>query len=453
MKRHVIIGKYSAKDKFVIPKKSDAICDELSLVDSDGNLNYGINEAITNLSKTGIFPSETGIDLLVFAIHVQAADKYVSRETESQDTWTREISLIIPVSDVSKWNVASVILKRILDFLTGDIWTLHFRERTKEFLILAHKGTSPLMGTPFDSLSLFSGGLDSLIGAIDLLENGSSPLFISHVGDGSTSAAQNECFSVLKNYYSEKQFDRLRGWINPKIGTEISLTEKTTRGRSFLFFSMGVFAGSGFQKPFTLKVPENGLIALNVPLDPLRLGSHSTRTTHPFYIARWNEVLNILKIDGKIVNPYWNKTKGEMVSNCANQKILSQIVPNSLSCSSPTKGRWKGAGTQHCGYCMPCLIRRASLEKGLGSDPTDYYISDLSKKRLNSFKAEGQQVRSFQFAIDRLENSSSAAKILIHKAGSLCDESIDHQKELASVYERGMKEVKEILMNVKTKSK
>ena len=63
----------------------------------------------------------------------------------------------------------------------------------------------------------------------------------------------------------------------------------------------------------TLKVPENGLISVNVPLDPLRLGALSTRTTHPFYIARWNDVLTTLGVNVRIENPYWDKTKGEMV--------------------------------------------------------------------------------------------------------------------------------------------
>ena len=55
--------------------------------------------------------------------------------------------------------------------------------------------------------------------------------------------------------------------------------------------SFDAFAATGLAPPFSLAVPENGLIALNVPLDPLRLGALSTRTTHPFYIARWNELL------------------------------------------------------------------------------------------------------------------------------------------------------------------
>ena len=62
-------------------------------------------------------------------------------------------------------------------------------------------------------------------------------------------------------------------------------SEDTTRGRSFLFFALATFAGTGLGGEFSVLVPENGLMALNVPLDPLRLGALSTRTTHPFYMA------------------------------------------------------------------------------------------------------------------------------------------------------------------------
>ena len=106
--------------------------------------------------------------------------------------------------------------------------------------------------------------------------------------------------------------------------------EDSTRGRSFLFFATGALAGSGFGQPCRLLAPENGLIALNVPLDQLRLGSLSTRTTHPFYIARWNELLQQLGIPVMIENPYWDKTKGEMVSACANPALLKRAIAESL---------------------------------------------------------------------------------------------------------------------------
>jgi hypothetical protein len=222
--------------------------------------------------------------------------------------------------------------------------------------------------------------------------------------------------------------------------------EDSTRARSFLFFALGVFAGAGFGRSFTLYVPENGLISLNVPLDPLRLGALSTRTTHPFYIARWNQLLNLLGIPGNIENPYWNKTKGEMVSECANPKLLYSLVPRSMSCSSPTKGRWKGRATQHCGFCLPCLIRRASL-LSIG-DPTQYTVPDLRASEMDTRRAEGKQIRSFQYAIERLKARPALAKMLIHKPGPLFDD-LGRLDALADVYQRGLNEVGALLKGVR----
>jgi hypothetical protein len=201
-----------------------------------------------------------------------------------------------------------------------------------------------------------------------------------------------------------------------------------------------------------LHVPENGLIALNVPLDPLRLGALSTRTTHPFYIARWNEVLESLDIHVRIENPYWDMTKGEMVRGCENHSLLARLASASLSCSSPSKGRWQGLGIQHCGYCLPCLIRRAALTSGLApdSDSTTYTIHDLSARPLSTRESEGVQVRSFQLAIDRLRARPDIASLLIHKPGPLTDESPDHVDALADLYRRGLEEVGALLADVTT---
>ena len=232
-----------------------------------------------------------------------------------------------------------------------------------------------------------------------------------------------------------------------------SAGENTTRGRSFLFFALGAFAGTGLNRPFTLKCPENGLIAINVPLDPLRLGALSTRTTHPFYIARWNQALAALEIDGRIENPYWDQTKGEMVRDCANDGLLRRLAPASLSCASPSKGRWQGFGIQHCGYCLPCLIRRASLVRGLAPDPdpTVYTVNDLTARPLNTRESEGVQIRSFQLAIERLRARPALASLLIHKPGPLFDETPARQVALADVYRRGMEELGTILAGARTR--
>jgi hypothetical protein len=141
-----------------------------------------------------------------------------------------------------------------------------------------------------------------------------------------------------------------------------------------------------------------------------------------------------------------------MVAACANGALLTRLTPTSLSCASPTKGRWQGLGTQHCGYCLPCLIRRAALLKGFGPgvDSTVYTIDDLAARALDTRQSEGVQVRSFQLAIERLRARPALAPILIHKPGPLFDESPDRQASLASVYRRGLEEVGALLTGVRT---
>lgn len=454
MRRHVLIGRFGLDDHGCLPIAGDEVETRLDLVASEKRLDHGIGQALDDLVKLGVYPTEVGLDLLVLAAHVHAADTRVSRASESQDSWTRELRLVVPVIDPERWARATPVLVRLLNFLTGDRWVIGFRPRPRRFTAVIPKRPRRLIGLPFDELALFSGGLDSLIGAIDALEAGRTPLLVSHAGEGATSDAQNTLFEALKDHYRNRSFDRLRLWMSfPDSLVRGSVSESTTRGRSFLFFALGVFAGTAFEAAFTLKVPENGLIALNVPLDPLRLGALSTRTTHPFYMARWNEMLDILDIPGRVENPYWDKTKGEMTAACAEGALLRQLAPSSLSCSSPSKGRWQGLGTQHCGYCLPCLIRRAALETGFGRgvDTTVYTVNDLTAHALDTRQSEGQQVRSFQLAIERLRARPALAPILIHKPGPLSDEAPARQMALAEVYRRGLEEVGALLVGVRTR--
>ena len=163
-------------------------------------------------------------------------------------------------------------------------------------------------------------------------------------------------------------------------------------------------------------------------------------------MARWNELLATLGLPMRLNNPYWDKTKGEMVAACADAPLLKALVTSSLSCSSPAKARWAGHAAGHCGYCLPCLIRSAALHP---KDPTCYTL-DLRSKTLDTGSAEGQQVRSFQFAATRVAKNPALAKILIHTAGPLADQSA-HLDELADVYRRGLEEIGKLLKGVTAK--
>ena len=453
MKRQLLAGRFGPDDRFDVTPGTDEQTTYLQLVAGEKSLDHGIGGALTSLKKIGVFPSEIGIDLLVLAAHVHAADTRISRTEQSQDSWTREIRLVVPVSDPARWDAAALTLRRSLDFLTGDRWPIGFRPRPARFATIAQAAPPSLIAPPFDSVSLFSGGLDSLIGAIDLLEDGSTPLLVSHFGEGATSDAQGKLFAGLKKHYITSSFERLRVGMTFVDGLVEGVgSENSTRGRSFLFFALGVFAGTGLGRRFVLRVPENGLIALNVPLDPLRLGSNSTRTTHPYYMARWNDLLVALGIDGEIRNPYWDRTKGEMAAACRNPDLLKKLATDSLSCSSPAKARWLGHGIEQCGYCLPCLIRRAALAAawGTGNDPTTYTVPDLHAYPLDTRQATGVQVRSFQYAIERLKAKPQLANLLIHKPGSLADEA-EHLDQLADVYRRGLSEVERLIDGAEAK--
>jgi len=314
---------------------------------------------------------------------------------------------------------------------------------------------APTEALPLDGLDevcLFSGGLDSLIGAIDLLRDGRRPLLVSHYWDAETAKAQTYLLDRVRRRFPTPEPRSLRvrlGFDHNHLDT--GEVEDTQRGRSFLFFALASVAASALQKPTTVNVPENGLIALNVPLDPLRLGALSTRTAHPHFIASVNRLLEEVGIQATLVNRYRHRTKGEMVDSCADPDFLREVVSNSMSCSSPAKARFKKLSPRHCGYCVPCLIRRGSLKAGLGvADPTLYAIPDLTAQTLFTNKAEGEHIRSFQLMAKRLADRPELANILVHKPGPLTSAPTEIA-DYADVFRRGVLEVAELLNGVTAK--
>src|SRR4051812_49420665 len=119
MTRHLLQGHYAASDRVnLVPAGVDEKATQFDLVAYDKVLDFGIGAALTDLKAKKVFPSEIALDLVVTAAHVYAADTRISRATESDDAWTREIRLVVPVSDTRRWNTAGPILDRLLNFLT-----------------------------------------------------------------------------------------------------------------------------------------------------------------------------------------------------------------------------------------------------------------------------------------------------------------------------------------------
>ena len=143
----------------------------IDMIDNFGDLDRGLGQLLDRLFKLGARPSEAAVDLMIMATAVYAADTGVSRERYADDGWTRMIDLNVAVSEPGLWRKQQDHLSRMLQFLTGDHWGFTFRDRPNDLQSFT-KQPEEMDLTDFTQVSLFSGGLDSLIGAIDLLASG-----------------------------------------------------------------------------------------------------------------------------------------------------------------------------------------------------------------------------------------------------------------------------------------
>jgi 7-cyano-7-deazaguanine synthase in queuosine biosynthesis len=444
MRRHSIIARLGPSDTANVRiLERDSLKTEISFIDGHHRLGFGLGQLFEQLVARSVVPTETAADLAILAATVTAADTRISRAVDAQDSWTREIDLYIPVQDPPRWTAASGLIERTLKFLTGDHWRLSFRARHRDYRQIITAST--LVQPPFTSVCLFSGGLDSFIGAIDLLAAGASPLLVSHYWENSTSS-QELCAQRIGTIYGAMppRHVRARVGFDKNDFPRTMDSESTTRGRSFLFFALAAVAASGLGGSPTIYVPENGLISLNVALDILRVGACSTRTTHPFYMARWQNLLDLLAIPATLKNPYRFATKGEMLALCGNAALARRYVGDTISCSSIAKARWLKRSPGHCGFCVPCLIRRSAVTAAFGTDPTTYTVPNLTVRPLDAKSAEGEHIRAFQMIARRLAPRPALARILIHKSGPLSDYPAGDVAQYADVFARGIAEVDRI---------
>lgn len=323
-------------------------------------------------------PSLRAWDLLSFALSVFAADRFVLR-SDAADGWTRVIDLTVELVEPQAWLLHAKGLGEALTFLTGDLWTVSFIDG----------GIGPPEVRPSasdrDCVCLFSGGLDSLVGAVDLLSSGRAPLLASQASpkEGPVQEALADAIGLADHRFVGRASERFRPPYEP-----------SSRARSLLFFAYGVLAASalrGASKPVTVFVPENGLIAINPPLTYRRVGSLSTRTTHPFFISSLQKVLDAVKVGAVLVNPYVGKTKGEMLLECSSA-VLKKVAHLSYSC-----GKGKRLNMQ-CGRCVPCLIRRAAMERAGIKDKTPYHAPNLANE------VDNDDVMAVRFATAALKS-------------------------------------------------
>ena len=335
-------------------------------------------------------------DLLSIALSVVTAD-FAALRRQSPDGWTREIELDIAVADAPFWTGQTGMLAKALAFLTTDRWTLRFHEGGMQMA----PPRNPVRPQE-DCVVLLSGGLDSLVGAIDLADAG------------------HRCFAISQTVRgdAEKQVDfaaRIGGGLGHlqlnHNAKSPGVKESSQRVRSLIFIAFGVLAATALQRyhdgdQVPLYVCENGFIAINPPLTGSRLGGLSTRTAHPEFLGRLQTVLDAADLGAEIVNPYGAKTKGEMLRECANQPLLKAEAVRSTSC-----GRFQRFNYRQCGRCVPCQVRRAAFLVLGGIPDTTTYVYEQLGVMMKTIRA------STTFAL--LPSRSRPPRMMVSNHGSV----------------------------------
>jgi hypothetical protein len=302
-------------------------------------------------------------DWLEILTALYAADLACQRARGDTD-WYRDIELHVGVRDPSHWTPFVVPLQELFADLTYDRMRLHL-----------HADPEPVPPAPWgrkpftvDSVAMLSGGVDSFVGALELLAQGRTPLWLSH-GSGAVTTPQSAVRGFLdaRNACPSAHIS-----IDPNQQAGFGHVEDSRRARSLLFMGIAALAASvvGVEDVF---LNENGVMAVHVPSTEARAGSFSTKTASPPVVDAFVRLASAaLDCRINVRNVLITRTKPEVVELGVRLTAASELAATA-SC-------WRWSRKRgHCGECAPCLMRRLSFEiHGVQDAP---YAADPLRER------------------------------------------------------------------------
>lgn len=392
------------------------------------------------LEQNELVPPQIAIDFYRVAAAVFSADLRISRE-EGFDRWQRDFCIHIAVDDPELWDAVQPQLQKTLGFLSGDRWAFKFRKGASTRA--AHKPRTIRSHRTVSKVCLLSGGLDSFIGAADEVADGHDLICVSHNAAGSgtfSSPAQDRALSHLQSIRGVGAVSHVKASVSPPTSVSGS-SEPTQRSRSIMFLGIGVLVATAAarreERQMPLVIPENGFISLNVPLTSSRLGSLSTRTTHPYFIACLEELFLALGIDVPLQTPYRYTTKGQMLVQARNQAVVAAGARDTVSCAHPSVKRFNESKKNHCGYCVPCIIRRAAM-LAAGLDRASDYTFDVTATPSALTPGQARDLKAFQMALSRRSPKRSRVDVI---AVAPLPGGADALRRSLQTYEAGLDEV------------
>jgi 7-cyano-7-deazaguanine synthase in queuosine biosynthesis len=360
----------------------------------NNNISVSLNIDYVNLCKFTNQRNGLAFDVFLIGCYVYGIDILLSRKDFSTNGWSRDIEVEFPVESPELFENGKIELEHLLSFLTGDEWNISFTKR-KVSSLYTFKSRAKVFTDryrqSFNKVSLFSGGLDSLVGIIDHLSSSKDKIVLVSHYDAAFKGAksdQDKIHKILSRKYSHYHFIQTRVDLSSSdVNGNERENEPSLRSRSFLFLCQAIFVAHSIGDGIEVLIPENGTISLNHPLTPSRRSSCSTRTAHPHYLTKVVDFISKLGLNHLIRNEYEMRTKGEMLENCNDKDTLLATYQHSCSCAKRGhKVHWDVRTAPQCGVCIPCIYRRVSLHQigldneNVGTDlfnPQKYQLENL----------------------------------------------------------------------------
>jgi Queuosine biosynthesis protein QueC len=320
-------------------------------------------------------------DLVEIATYVYCADQATSRGGDAQvgmgSAWRRSFRFIIPVRNPNHWNNRRVLepLCDTLAFLSEDDYAFEFEKATNpapldKYLELGGDDAAAFQA---DEVVLFSGGLDSLGGAVEELAAGTKNVVqVSHRSSSKIFDHQKQLVAELKQRFPKRLMHV------PVLVTRqepLRVQEHTQRSRSFLYSALACVVAQLFGNT-RIRFFENGVVSINLPISEQVVGARATRTTHPLALERFREFFSAAV--GKSIeveNPFIWKTKADVVRLIV-ERGYGPLIKRTVSC---TRSYDITKLHTHCGCCSQCLDRRFAV---LAAEAAEYDPEEMYKVEL-----------------------------------------------------------------------
>ena len=438
-----------------LPSRSKASLD-LDIGGKSPNVNFEISQIARPLLAN---VADVLIDLIEIASYVYCADQAITRGGDGVQSvgkyWRRDLSFYIPVRVPDLWSSPRVqaLLRDTLGFLSDDEYTFHFSKSHSSKAGQSYFSFSDanVSDNWIDDVVLFSGGLDSLAGAVlESVRDCRKIAFVSHRSNPKIYNKQRKLINQLSDHCKpDRRPFHVAVWLH-KEGT---LThEYTQRSRSFLFAALGASVARLFGKN-RIKFYENGIVSLNLPISEQVVGGRATRTTHPQVLNGFAGLFSLLFDQTfSVENPFLWDTKTAVV-NLIGDHGCANLIKDSVSC---THTRQQTLQHSHCGNCSQCVSRRFSTlaSRYAKFDPESIYGNHLltgardpgvDLTLLESFVRTATNLGELNEQ-QIIEGYGEVSRVLRHVAplsadevaGKICELHTRHSSEVTGVLDRAI---------------